>query len=90
MRITLARAALLTSADPPGALAALHELVPPSDEVREALSKFVLAPSFADSPYENVAPSDGAEWAGLGVGGLIAPFIGIKLIDLIVHNLLGA
>ena len=25
-----------------------------------------------------------------GVGGLIAPFIGIKLIDLLVHNLLGA
>jgi K+-transporting ATPase ATPase B chain len=25
-----------------------------------------------------------------GVGGLVAPFIGIKLIDLIVHNLLGA
>jgi K+-transporting ATPase ATPase B chain len=25
-----------------------------------------------------------------GVGGLIAPFVGIKLIDLIVHNLLGA
>ena len=25
-----------------------------------------------------------------GVGGLIAPFIGIKLVDLIVHNLLGA
>ena len=25
-----------------------------------------------------------------GVGGLIAPFIGIKLIDLVVHNLLGA
>jgi K+-transporting ATPase ATPase B chain len=25
-----------------------------------------------------------------GVGGLIAPFAGIKLIDLIVHNLLGA
>jgi K+-transporting ATPase ATPase B chain len=25
-----------------------------------------------------------------GVGGLIAPFIGIKLIDLIVHNVLGA
>jgi K+-transporting ATPase ATPase B chain len=25
-----------------------------------------------------------------GLGGLIAPFIGIKLIDLIVHNLLGA
>jgi K+-transporting ATPase ATPase B chain len=25
-----------------------------------------------------------------GFGGLIAPFIGIKLIDLIVHNLLGA
>ena len=24
-----------------------------------------------------------------GVGGLIAPFIGIKLIDLVVHNLLG-
>ena len=24
-----------------------------------------------------------------GLGGLIAPFIGIKLIDLIVHNLLG-
>ena len=25
-----------------------------------------------------------------GVGGLIAPFIGIKLIDLVVHGLLGA
>jgi potassium-transporting ATPase ATP-binding subunit len=25
-----------------------------------------------------------------GVGGLVAPFIGIKLIDLVVHNLLGA
>ena len=25
-----------------------------------------------------------------GLGGLIAPFIGIKLIDLVVHNLLGA
>ena len=25
-----------------------------------------------------------------GVGGLIAPFVAIKLIDLIVHNLLGA
>jgi potassium-transporting ATPase ATP-binding subunit len=25
-----------------------------------------------------------------GLGGLIMPFIGIKLIDLIVHNLLGA
>jgi K+-transporting ATPase ATPase B chain len=25
-----------------------------------------------------------------GVGGLIAPFVGIKLVDLIVHNLLGA
>ncbi len=25
-----------------------------------------------------------------GVGGLIAPFVGIKLIDLIIHNLLGA
>jgi K+-transporting ATPase ATPase B chain len=25
-----------------------------------------------------------------GLGGLIVPFIGIKLIDLIVHNLLGA
>ena len=25
-----------------------------------------------------------------GLGGIIAPFIGIKLIDLIVHNLLGA
>ncbi len=25
-----------------------------------------------------------------GFGGLIAPFIGIKLIDLIVHNVLGA
>ena len=25
-----------------------------------------------------------------GLGGLVAPFIGIKLIDLIVHNLLGA
>jgi K+-transporting ATPase ATPase B chain len=25
-----------------------------------------------------------------GVGGLIVPFIGIKLIDLLVHNVLGA
>ena len=25
-----------------------------------------------------------------GLGGLIAPFIGIKLMDLLVHNLLGA
>ena len=25
-----------------------------------------------------------------GLGGLIAPFVGIKAIDLIVHNLLGA
>jgi hypothetical protein len=25
-----------------------------------------------------------------GVGGMIAPFIGIKLVDLVVHNLLGA
>jgi potassium-transporting ATPase ATP-binding subunit len=25
-----------------------------------------------------------------GLGGLIAPFVGIKLIDLIVHNVLGA
>ena len=25
-----------------------------------------------------------------GVGGLVAPFVGIKLIDLLVHNLLGA
>ena len=25
-----------------------------------------------------------------GLGGLIVPFIGIKLIDLIVHNVLGA
>ena len=25
-----------------------------------------------------------------GLGGLIAPFIGIKLIDLVVHNILGA
>jgi K+-transporting ATPase ATPase B chain len=25
-----------------------------------------------------------------GVGGLVAPFVGIKLIDLIVHNVLGA
>jgi K+-transporting ATPase ATPase B chain len=25
-----------------------------------------------------------------GLGGLIAPFAGIKLIDLVVHNLLGA
>jgi K+-transporting ATPase ATPase B chain len=25
-----------------------------------------------------------------GLGGLIAPFIGIKLVDLIVHNVLGA
>ncbi len=25
-----------------------------------------------------------------GVGGLIAPFVGIKLVDLLVHNVLGA
>ena len=25
-----------------------------------------------------------------GLGGLIAPFIGIKLVDLVIHNLLGA
>ncbi len=25
-----------------------------------------------------------------GLGGLIVPFIGIKLIDLVIHNLLGA
>ena len=25
-----------------------------------------------------------------GLGGLIAPFVGIKLIDLVVHNLMGA
>ena len=25
-----------------------------------------------------------------GAGGLIAPFIGIKLVDLVVHNVLGA
>jgi K+-transporting ATPase ATPase B chain len=25
-----------------------------------------------------------------GLGGIIAPFIGIKLIDLLIHNLLGA
>jgi K+-transporting ATPase ATPase B chain len=25
-----------------------------------------------------------------GLGGIIAPFIGIKLIDLLVHNILGA
>ena len=25
-----------------------------------------------------------------GLGGLIAPFVGIKLVDLIVHNVLGA
>jgi potassium-transporting ATPase ATP-binding subunit len=25
-----------------------------------------------------------------GLGGLVLPFIGIKLIDLVVHNLLGA
>ena len=25
-----------------------------------------------------------------GAGGVIAPFVGIKLIDLVVHNLLGA
>jgi K+-transporting ATPase ATPase B chain len=25
-----------------------------------------------------------------GLGGIIAPFIGIKLIDLLVHNVLGA
>lgn len=25
-----------------------------------------------------------------GLGGLVAPFVGIKLIDLVVHDLLGA
>ena len=25
-----------------------------------------------------------------GVGGLVAPFVGIKLLDLVIHNLLGA
>jgi potassium-transporting ATPase ATP-binding subunit len=25
-----------------------------------------------------------------GFGGLVAPFVGIKLVDLVVHNLLGA
>jgi K+-transporting ATPase ATPase B chain len=25
-----------------------------------------------------------------GLGGVIAPFVGIKLVDLVVHNLLGA
>jgi K+-transporting ATPase ATPase B chain len=25
-----------------------------------------------------------------GLGGIVVPFIGIKLIDLVVHNLLGA
>ena len=25
-----------------------------------------------------------------GLGGIVAPFVGIKLIDLVVHNLLGA
>jgi len=25
-----------------------------------------------------------------GLGGLIAPFVGIKLIDLLIHNVLGA
>jgi K+-transporting ATPase ATPase B chain len=25
-----------------------------------------------------------------GLGGLVAPFVGIKLIDLLIHNLLGA
>lgn len=25
-----------------------------------------------------------------GLGGIIAPFVGIKLVDLVVHNLLGA
>ena len=25
-----------------------------------------------------------------GLGGMILPFVGIKLIDLVVHNLLGA
>jgi K+-transporting ATPase ATPase B chain len=25
-----------------------------------------------------------------GLGGLIVPFIGIKLIDLVIHNVLGA
>ena len=25
-----------------------------------------------------------------GLGGLVAPFVGIKLIDLLIHNVLGA
>ena len=25
-----------------------------------------------------------------GIGGLVAPFVGIKLLDLVIHNLLGA
>jgi high-affinity K+ transport system ATPase subunit B len=33
---------------------------------------------------------DAPALAQADVGGIIAPFIGIKLVDLVVHNLLGA
>jgi NADH-quinone oxidoreductase subunit L len=39
--------------------------------VDDVIEKF-LEPSFADSNFHETAPSDGAEWAGLLVGGLIS------------------
>ena len=39
--------------------------------VDDMITKF-LEPSFADSHFKDTAPSDGAEWAGLLVGGLIS------------------
>ena len=48
--LTLARAALLACADVPTVLSALEALAPatPLDEVRQALARFVLSPTFAD------------------------------------------
>ena len=48
--LTLARAALLACADVPTVLAALEALAPatPLDDVRQALARFVLSPTFAD------------------------------------------
>lgn len=48
--LTLARAALLACADVPTVLSALEALAPatPLDEVKQALARFVLSPTFAD------------------------------------------
>jgi NADH-quinone oxidoreductase subunit L len=37
----------------------------------DVIEKF-LEPTFADSQFHETAPSDSSEWAGLGVGGLVA------------------